>query len=80
MSGLGPSIRPRRLRQSAAMRRLVGETDLRPRHLVLPLFVREGLEAPQPIGSTEGRNTMGAASSGDTSGTANTLRSRTTQR
>ena len=54
MSGLGPSIRPRRLRQSAAMRRLVGETDLRPRHLVLPLFVREGLEAPQPIGSMPG--------------------------
>jgi porphobilinogen synthase len=36
------------------MRRLVSETDLRPRHLVLPLFVREGLDAPQPIGSMPG--------------------------
>ena len=51
---LAPHIRPRRLRQSAAMRRLVSETDLRPRHLVLPLFVREGLDAPQPIGSMPG--------------------------
>jgi porphobilinogen synthase len=51
---LAPRIRPRRLRQSAAMRRLVSETDLRPRHLVLPLFVREGLDAPQPIVSMPG--------------------------
>ncbi len=54
MSDLGPSIRPRRLRQSAAMRRLVGETDLRPRHLVLPLFVREGATEAQPIASMPG--------------------------
>jgi porphobilinogen synthase len=47
-------IRPRRLRQSEAMRRLASETDLRPRHLVLPLFVREGLDAPQPIASMPG--------------------------
>lgn len=51
---VAPRIRPRRLRQSAAMRRLVSETDLRPRHFVLPLFVREGLDAPQPIGSMPG--------------------------
>ncbi|GAA1693663.1 porphobilinogen synthase [Microcella alkalica] len=51
---LGPSIRPRRLRQSAAMRRLAGETDLRPRHLVLPLFVREGATDAQPIASMPG--------------------------
>ena len=49
MSGLGPSIRPRRLRQSAAMRRLVGETDLRPRHLVLPLFVCPGEGVEQEL-------------------------------
>lgn len=52
--GPAPRIRPRRLRQSAAMRRLIGETDLRPRHLVLPLFVREGLAGPQPITSMPG--------------------------
>lgn len=47
-------IRPRRLRASAAMRRLVGETELRPHHLVLPAFVREGLGEPQPIASMPG--------------------------
>ncbi|NYG06477.1 porphobilinogen synthase [Phycicoccus badiiscoriae] len=45
----GPVIRPRRLRQSAAMRRLVAETRLDPAELVLPIFVREGIESPQPI-------------------------------
>ena len=54
MSALGPSIRPRRLRATPAMRRLVSETDLRPRHLVLPVFVREGLDAAQPIASMPG--------------------------
>jgi porphobilinogen synthase len=54
MSELGPVIRPRRLRSSAAMRRLVSETDVLPRHLVLPVFVREGLTAPQPIASMPG--------------------------
>lgn len=41
--------RPRRLRTTPAMRRLVRETQLRPGQLILPLFVREGLEAPRPI-------------------------------
>lgn len=52
--GMGPSIRPRRLRATAAMRRLVSETELRPHHLVLPVFVREGLDTPQPIASMPG--------------------------
>jgi len=54
VNGLGPSIRPRRLRASAAMRRLVSETALRPHQLVLPVFVREGLSAAQPIASMPG--------------------------
>ncbi|MDN5747727.1 MAG: porphobilinogen synthase [Pseudonocardia sp.] len=49
-----PSQRPRRLRGTPALRRLVSETDLRPRHLVLPLFVREGISEPVPIGSMPG--------------------------
>ena len=49
-----PSHRPRRLRSTPALRRLVSETDLRPRHLVLPLFVREGLSEPVPIASMPG--------------------------
>ncbi len=36
------------------MRRLVAETDLRPRHLVLPLFVKEGATEPVPIASMPG--------------------------
>ena len=34
--------RPRRLRATPALRRLVAETSLEPRHLVLPMFVAEG--------------------------------------
>jgi porphobilinogen synthase len=49
-----PTHRPRRLRSTPALRRLVAETDLRPRHLVLPLFVKEGAAEPVPIASMPG--------------------------
>jgi len=49
-----PTHRPRRLRTTPAMRRLVAETDLRPRQLVLPLFVREGIDEPVPVTSMPG--------------------------
>ncbi|MEQ3550419.1 porphobilinogen synthase [Pseudonocardia nematodicida] len=49
-----PEQRPRRLRTTPAMRRLVSETEVRPRQLVLPMFVREGATAPVPIGSMPG--------------------------
>ncbi|MGP4015193.1 porphobilinogen synthase [Saccharopolyspora sp. 5N708] len=49
-----PSHRPRRLRRNAAMRRLVSETSVEPRHLVLPMFVREGVSEPVPIPSMPG--------------------------
>ncbi|WP_411699264.1 porphobilinogen synthase [Conyzicola sp.] len=48
------SIRPRRLRNSPAMRRLVAETRLHPADLVLPMFVREGISEPVAIGSMPG--------------------------
>ncbi len=47
-------IRPRRLRQSAPIRRLVAETRLHPAELVLPVFVREGITAPVPIAAMPG--------------------------
>jgi porphobilinogen synthase len=47
-------VRPRRLRATPAMRRLVAEVDVQPRQLVLPLFVREGLAEPRPIASMPG--------------------------
>ncbi|ASU80314.1 porphobilinogen synthase [Actinopolyspora erythraea] len=49
-----PSVRPRRLRRNAALRRLVSETEVRPRHLVLPMFVREGADEPVEIPSMPG--------------------------
>jgi porphobilinogen synthase len=36
------------------MRRLVGETTLRPRQLILPMFVAEGAVEPRPISSMPG--------------------------
>ncbi|QWF79891.1 Delta-aminolevulinic acid dehydratase [Amycolatopsis sp. CA-230715] len=36
------------------MRRLVSETTLRPRQLILPMFVAEGADAPRPISSMPG--------------------------
>ncbi|TPG14803.1 porphobilinogen synthase [Pedococcus bigeumensis] len=50
----GPVIRPRRLRQSVAMRRLVAETRLDPAELVLPVFVREGIDEPVAISAMPG--------------------------
>ncbi len=49
-----PAVRPRRLRRTAALRALVAETAVRPADLVLPLFVKEGIAEPQPIGSMPG--------------------------
>jgi len=49
-----PAVRPRRLRRSPALRRLVAETSVEPRRLVLPVFVREGLTEPVPIMSMPG--------------------------
>jgi len=50
----GPLIRPRRLRTTPALRRMVAETSFEPWQLVLPLFVREGLDDPRPISSMPG--------------------------
>jgi porphobilinogen synthase len=49
-----PEVRLRRLRGTRAMRAMVAETALRPAELVLPVFIKEGLADPQPIGSMPG--------------------------
>jgi porphobilinogen synthase len=54
MSAAFPVARPRRLRRTAALRALVAETSLRPGDLVLPMFIKEGLAEPQPVGSMPG--------------------------
>ena len=49
-----PQVRPRRLRTTPAVRRLVAEVSLEPRRLVLPMFVRDGIDAPADIASMPG--------------------------
>jgi porphobilinogen synthase len=49
-----PETRMRRLRRSAALREMMAETVLTPSDLIVPLFVREGVDAPQPIASLPG--------------------------
>jgi porphobilinogen synthase len=53
-TGQFPALRPRRLRQSAALRRLVCETRLSVEQLVLPLFVRSGKKIRKPISAMPG--------------------------
>jgi porphobilinogen synthase len=49
-----PVSRPRRLRRTPALRRLVAQVGVRPSSLVLPLFVKEGISEPQPVPSMPG--------------------------
>jgi porphobilinogen synthase len=49
-----PTFRPRRLRRTEALRRLVRETSLNASQLVLPLFVRSGSKVRKPIESMPG--------------------------
>jgi porphobilinogen synthase len=63
-----PAERPRRLRRTEAMRRLVRETDVLPRHLVQPFFVEEGRGVRRPIDALPGQSrwspdTVGEAAS-----------------
>lgn len=52
--GQFPAYRPRRLRQSPALRRMVSETNLSVSQLVLPFFVRAGHKLRRPIGAMPG--------------------------
>ncbi|HEY7815824.1 MAG TPA: porphobilinogen synthase [Nakamurella sp.] len=49
-----PTVRPRRLRRTAPIRRLVAETRLHPADLVLPLFVKQALTEPVALSSMPG--------------------------
>jgi porphobilinogen synthase len=49
-----PAARLRRLRRTPALRRAFSETRLHPAEFVLPLFVKRGMDAPQPVGSMPG--------------------------
>jgi porphobilinogen synthase len=54
MTASFPQARPRRLRRTASMRRLVAPVSVRPADLVLPMFVKEGITEPQPVTSMPG--------------------------
>jgi porphobilinogen synthase len=54
VTGRFPAQRPRRLRTTPALRRLVAETTVSTDDLVAPLFVREGITEPHPIPSLPG--------------------------
>jgi porphobilinogen synthase len=49
-----PVERPRRLRRTPALRRLVAQTRLDPADLVLPLFVKQGLAQPVAVSAMPG--------------------------
>ena len=55
MSAPFPLYRPRRMRRTEALRRLVREMDLLPRHLIAPLFVKEGIDEPVEIAAMPGQ-------------------------
>ena len=46
-----PEFRARRLRDHPILREMVAETDLSARHLVQPLFIKEGLKGRREIAS-----------------------------
>ncbi|MGZ6543876.1 MAG: porphobilinogen synthase [Actinomycetota bacterium] len=50
-----PQERPRRMRRTPALRALIRETDLAPRQLIAPLFVKEGIAEALPIASMPGQ-------------------------
>ncbi|MGK5631243.1 porphobilinogen synthase [Streptomyces sp. URMC 123] len=52
--GSFPGARPRRLRTTPALRRMVAETRPHPADLILPAFVREGISEPVPIAAMPG--------------------------
>jgi len=57
-----PQRRLRRLRRTPTLRRMVAETRLSVDDLIAPLFVREGIDEPQPIASIPGvvQHTLGS--------------------
>ncbi len=56
---LPPFRRHRRLRGTEAIRGLIRETELTPKHLIYPLFIEAGLSGRQPITSMPGQDRVG---------------------
>jgi len=73
MTAAFPVARPRRLRASPILRSLVRETELNPRDLVLPFFVRPGTGVRQEIASMPGNYQLSVDTLVDEMGTAKGL-------
>jgi len=58
--------RPRRLRKTPAIRRMVSETTLSVNDLIYPIFVDETITKPQPVGSMPGVSRIPLSAVGDT--------------
>lgn len=59
-TGAFPQVRPRRLRESATLRRMVRETRLSPDQLILPLFAITGSDVEHPIDALPGQSRQSA--------------------
>ena len=68
-----PTVRMRRLRYHPAVRDLVRETNLSPRQMILPLFVRPGEGVRQEIGSMPGHYQLSPDRLADEAGEASRL-------
>jgi len=68
-----PDYRPRRLRQSEAMRRMIRETSLTVNDLILPLFVIDGSGVKNPIPSMPGHFQLSVDNFLKTAGEAHAL-------
>ena len=60
-----PTIRPRRLRRSPAIRALVREATLAPSDMILPLFFSESLDEPRPVATMPGVSQLPVSAAAD---------------
>jgi porphobilinogen synthase len=60
-----PTIRPRRLRTSPALRALVRETTLVPRDFIWPVFFSAAVDEPKPVGTMPGVSQLPVSKAAD---------------
>jgi len=61
-----PTVRPRRLRRTAAIRALVRETSVAPSDLILPLFFHDALTEPRPVSTMPGVSQLPVSAAAET--------------
>ncbi|MEA2142020.1 MAG: porphobilinogen synthase [Solirubrobacteraceae bacterium] len=68
-----PATRMRRLRKTGVLRDMVRETELRPHHLVYPMFVELGTDSRTPIDSMPGIDRLSISHAVEEAGEAHAL-------